>query len=144
MDSILNNQDICTLALSHENEPYLVTLDYIFDSSSQGIYFHCAQSGKKIDFWQANPRVYGQVIEDLGNIQGECDHAYRSVHFWGTLSLISDIEEKSIILKRMIAKFESDIETMNARFLKSASIKAVMVGKISIEGNSVKKSIKSL
>ena len=143
LEAILGRQQICTLALSREDEPYLVTLDYLYDSSSRCIYFHCAQSGKKIEFWQTNSRVYGQVMEDLGYIKGECDHGYRSVHFWGTMSFVSDLEEKTAILTQMIAKFESDVEAMNARFLKPASLKSVMVGKITLEGKSGKKSTKS-
>jgi hypothetical protein len=143
LDAILDRQQICTLALSRENEPYLISLDYLYDSSSQTIYFHCAKTGKKMDLWQANPRVYGQVMEDLGYIAGECDHGYRTVHFWGTVAFVTDLDEKTAILKHMIAKFESDTEAMNARFLKPTSLKGVMVGKIAIEGKSGKKSIKS-
>jgi len=143
LDAILDRQQICTLALSRDNEPYVVSLDYLYEPSSQTVFFHCAKAGKKMDFWQANSRVYGQVMEDLGYIDGECDHGYRSVHFWGTVTFVTDLDEKTSILKQMIAKFESDTEAMNLRFLKPASLKGVMVGKIILEGKSGKKSIKS-
>ena len=143
LDVILDRQQVCTLALSRDNEPYLVSLDYLYDAQDQCIYFHSARSGKKMDFWQANSRVYGQVMEDLDYIAGECDHAYRSVHFWGTVAFVTDLDEKTSILKQMIAKFESDTEVMNLRFLKPASLKSVMVGKVILEGKSGKKSIKN-
>ena len=142
LDAILDRQQICTLALSLDNEPYLVALDYLYDALSQSIYFHSARSGKKMDFWQANSRVYGQVMEDLGYIAGECDHGYRTVQFWGSVAFVTDLDQKTTILKQMIAKFESDTEAMNVRFLKPASLKSVMVGKITIEGKSGKKSTK--
>ncbi|MHA1584127.1 MAG: pyridoxamine 5'-phosphate oxidase family protein [Promethearchaeota archaeon] len=140
LQEILQQQSIFTLAMTNALEPYLVTMDYAFDSNQHCIYFHCASKGKKVEFLQQNPQVYGQVIEDLGYMKGECDHAFRSVHFWGKVEFISDFEEKVMALKLLIKKFETDTEKIYKKFMDSASIQAVSVGRILIKGMCGKKS----
>jgi len=50
MINILENAEYITIAMSRNNEPYLVTLSHGYDRNQNCIYFHCAKEGKKIDF----------------------------------------------------------------------------------------------
>ena len=43
---------------------------------------------------RANPRVWGQVIEDRGYLPGQCAHAYRSVMFEARAEFVTDLQEK--------------------------------------------------
>ncbi len=129
---IIDRQNFMTLAMCNNNEPYLVSLDYIFDFDQNCFYFHCASGGKKIDFLTANPAVYGQVVEDLGYIQGECNRAYRSVNFRGNFEWIQETEEKRMVLTMMIDHLEEEPEPVKKKLIKDKSLKTVNVGKINI------------
>lgn len=127
---ILSRQKAMTLALCRGGEPYLVMVNYGFDLHSHSFYFHCAPTGKKIDFLRANPVVWGQVVEDLGYMEGQCDHAYRSVQFRGRAHFIEDFAEKKRALEIMIDQLEPDPGPVKARTLTESAIRGVCIVKV--------------
>ena len=62
------------------------------------LYFHCAPEGKKLDYMQANPHVWGQAIIDHGYVEGKCNHLYVTAMFEGT-HLAESIDEKRRIME---------------------------------------------
>ncbi len=106
-----------TLALCRGDEPYLVTVNHALDESGELLYFHCAVQGRKIEFIRANPRVWGQILEDRGYLAGQCDHAYRSVQFAGRAELVEDGAEKRRALELLIDRHEPDPGPVKARLL---------------------------
>ncbi len=45
--NMLNEEPFLTIALCNDNNPYLVTLNYAYDTENEIFYIHCANSGKK-------------------------------------------------------------------------------------------------
>lgn len=129
---VLKRNMILTIALSMDNIPYLVTMDYAFDEQEMCFYFHCARTGKKIDYILANSAVWGQILEDDGYILSECSHAYKSVHFKGQVEFLEEISQKKEILSFMIDQFEQNPEPVKTRFITDSSMENVRVGKIQI------------
>ena len=138
---ILTTQKTMTLALAWDGEPYLVTVNYGYDPTSQRLYFHCADEGKKVRYLDANPKVWGQIVDDWGYVPGTCDHAFRSVHFGGTVRWVEDTEEKRDALTMMIEHLEPDPEPVKDRQVKAASLRRVRVGCIEIHGMSGKQNV---
>ena len=130
---IIAAQGIMTLALSKDNQPYLVTVNYGFEKSKRCFYFHCGPAGKKIDFLKANPVVWGQVLEDNGYRDGECDHAFRSVHFRGRVTFLEGDADKRHAVNLMIDHLESDPETVKKRFEKPDSLDKTLLVRIQVE-----------
>jgi hypothetical protein len=93
MRQVLKTTNYVTVALCLNNEPYLISLSHGYDEEKNCLYFHCAPEGKKLVYAKANNRVWGQAVLDFG-VTDECDYAYTSVQFSGTLSLIEDLVEK--------------------------------------------------
>ncbi|MCW4006463.1 MAG: pyridoxamine 5'-phosphate oxidase family protein [Candidatus Bathyarchaeota archaeon] len=93
LKKVLSVTQYVTVALCMGDEPYLVALSHGYDPSRNCLYFHCAPDGKKLVYLKANNKVWGQAVQDYG-VTDECDYAYKSVHFQGTLHLIKDLEEK--------------------------------------------------
>ena len=136
---IIKGQKYMTLALCHENEPYLVAMNYGFDEAESCLYFHCANEGKKVDILHQNPLVWGQIMEDCGYLPGKCDHAYQSVEFKGTVTFLISRETKRHALELMIDQLEPDPETVKQRFQKVDAFDNTTVGKIHIETMSGKR-----
>ncbi len=130
---ILAGQRTMALAMCHDGEPYLVTVNYAFDPTHDCFYFHAAPEGKKIDYLKANPLVWGQVVEDRGYLDGRCDHAYRSVHFRGRAEFLEDAEEKRQALALLIEQQESDPAAARERFLRAARIVQTAVIRVRVE-----------
>jgi nitroimidazol reductase NimA-like FMN-containing flavoprotein (pyridoxamine 5'-phosphate oxidase superfamily) len=142
MVEVILGQKYMTLAMSKENQPYLVTVNYYFDKESNSVYFHCAKEGKKFDYLNSNPVVWGQVLEDNGYIQGKCDHAYRTVQFRGRAEFIEYIDEKIEILTKMMEQLEDEVTEDRKNNIKNKNIKDTGICKISIEGMSGKVNLK--
>ena len=140
MEKLLRQAKYVTVAICDNNEPYLVTLSHGFDSENNCIYFHCAQEGKKIDILHKNNRVWGQALVDHGYVQGSCDHLYATVQFDGTVSFITDLEEKQHALHVMIQQLEDDPEPVANEQIAEKSLMKVGIGKITIREMSGKKS----
>lgn len=138
LERILLGQRIATIAMCRDNEPYLVALSYGYDPESRSIYFHCATSGKKLDLMRANPHVWGQVLEDGGYVAGQCDHRFRSVHFWGTAEMVVGAEKKRAALSFLIDKYESGYVKMEERLVSDAKLDEMTVIRIRLEGMSGK------
>lgn len=130
---IIQEQKYMTIAMCNTDEPYLVTLNYAFDEKEECFFFHCAPKGKKIDYLKKNPVVWGQVVDDKGYDEGECDHAFRTLHFKGTVEFIKSITEKKQALYLMIHQLEKNPERIKQRFINESSLKEVMVGKITVQ-----------
>lgn len=119
-----------TLALCKTGEPYLVTVNYAYDENERCFYFHCAAEGKKIEFIRANKRAWGQILEDLGYAQGECDHHYKTVHFQGEAFVLEDREAKRRALALMIDQLEEIPGPVKDRNLIDAKIDGVTIVKV--------------
>jgi nitroimidazol reductase NimA-like FMN-containing flavoprotein (pyridoxamine 5'-phosphate oxidase superfamily) len=110
--------DIAThinIAMADENEPYIVPINYIYDSEQKNIYFHGAKEGKKIELLQKNPRVWGSAVIDHGFGKGQCENMYASVVFSGNFSFVEDQESQLMILRKQIDKQSGDKEEMKTR-----------------------------
>lgn len=131
--AVLLRQRHLTIAMCRAGEPYLVTLSHAYDEARNCLYFHCAPEGKKIDFLKENPSVWGQVVEDLGYNQNECDHAFRSVHIKGRVEMLRTLDEKKHALSLMIGRLEDRPDEVRRRLIVDGKLEKVAVGKITIE-----------
>lgn len=138
--AVLRRGKHMTIAMCKEGEPYLVTVNHSLDEKARCLYFHCAQNGKKVDFLRSNPSVWGQVIEDMGYIQGECDYSYRAVMFGGKAEFVSDSREKRRALILLIDKLDEHPEATKRRFMVPSALQGVAVCRIQIESMTGKES----
>jgi hypothetical protein len=115
------------------DEPYLVVVNHGYDPRRRCLYFHCAADGRKVDVLRANPRVWGIAVEDLGYLDGECDHAFRSVMFGGRVTFLETEAEKREALEVMIRQLEREPGPVEARTLKPARLASVTVGRVDLE-----------
>jgi len=96
LESIINRAQVCRLALSYEDRPYLVPLNFGYQDNR--LYFHTGKTGKKIDILRKNPRVCFQMDVDLDVLSSEnpCkwNMRYRSVIGYGKAAFIEDPVEK--------------------------------------------------
>ncbi|MHA1214093.1 MAG: pyridoxamine 5'-phosphate oxidase family protein [Candidatus Hodarchaeales archaeon] len=141
INRIIQSAEFITIAMSLNEEPYLVSLSHGYDEQKKTIYFHCASEGKKIDILKQNNRVWGQAIIDHGYIHSECDHKYESAQFYGRVKIISDLEEKKNALKVMIWKLDENPEEVFEKQINEKSLARVTIGCIDIEYLSGKKSL---
>ncbi len=136
---IIDGQGFMTLAMCKDNEPYLVTVNYGYEPEKRCFYFHCSRQGKKMDFLKASPVVWGQVIEDNGHIDGECDHAFRSVEFRGRVVRLEREQERRHAIDVMIDHLESDPAEVKKGFDKPDAMAKVVMMRVDVDDMTGKK-----
>jgi len=130
---ILERGRFAAVALCRDEEPYVVTMSYGYDSSSDALYFHCAAEGKKIDFIRSNPRACATVVEDLGYRHGRCDHAYGSVVALGRVSILEDAGERERGIEILLDHQEKDPAPVRERNLEGGLSGDVVILRFDIE-----------
>jgi hypothetical protein len=141
MREVIAGQECMTIAMCKGKEPYLVTVTYSYDARDQCFYFHCAPDGKKIDYLKANPIVWGQVLEDLGYVTGECEHNYRTVMFKGKAMFVTDMKEKRRALGLMIDKLEDKPSEARKRLVTQSSLEKALIVRVRVLELSGKESL---
>jgi nitroimidazol reductase NimA-like FMN-containing flavoprotein (pyridoxamine 5'-phosphate oxidase superfamily) len=130
LKKILKTTQYVTIALSKDNQPYLVSLSHGYDENKNCVYFHCGKIGKKLEFIKANDRIWGQAVLDFG-YSGECHHRYTSVQFSGRASFLEKREEKLDAMACMMRQLDNDPEPLIAKL--PQRLDEILVGKIEIE-----------
>jgi nitroimidazol reductase NimA-like FMN-containing flavoprotein (pyridoxamine 5'-phosphate oxidase superfamily) len=133
MRELLSDLPHITIAMCRDDMPYVVTVNHAYDRKANRIYFHCARTGRKLDFIRANPCVMGQVLEDRGYVKDECDYDYRTVYITGIASEVTSHDEKMRALSMLVAKFEQDTKAARDKFIKAGSVDRVAIYRIDVE-----------
>lgn len=97
MERILSEEDVATLCMSRDNEPYAVPISYAWLDGR--MVFHCALTGLKLDYLRANPRVCLVVDRHPDRTrphqaEGKCTYRFESVVCFGTARILDSPEER--------------------------------------------------
>ncbi len=137
IESIINKFDVCRIALSEKNSPYIVPV--CFGYADNCLYFHSAQDGKKIDIIKKNNNVCFEfdIYDKLIKSEAPCDWdvKYYSVIGIGKAFFIDDFEEKIKALNIITGHYSGD-----SFVYQKNSIDNVTVIKVEIEKITGKKS----
>jgi uncharacterized protein len=138
IESILLEADICRIALSDNNIPYIVPMN--FGYSEKTIYLHSIDEGKKIDIIKNNNNICFETESKTSIVKSEnpCNWGmkYLSVIGYGKAYFINDFEEKTKALNIIMNKYSG---TSGHQFAESQLHKPAVI-KIMISEMAGKKS----
>ncbi|MFD2369201.1 pyridoxamine 5'-phosphate oxidase family protein [Brevibacillus sp. GCM10020057] len=107
IDAFLARAKVGSLGLSNGFAPYIIPLNFCWWRGN--IYFHGADSGRKVEMINANSRVCFSVWEEYGTIAApvpaHTDTAYMSVFLSGTIERVVDPEEMRDAMQAMLDKY---------------------------------------
>jgi len=131
IEEILTKSELCRVAILDDEFPYIVPFNYGYRDNA--LYFHSATKGKKIDLIRKNNKVCFEITYSSEITKGEnaCDWAtkYRSVIGYGTIEIISDLQEMEKGLDVLLEHYgRTENNIYNAK-----SIKNMFILKLSIE-----------
>jgi len=134
INQVIAGQRMMTLAMCKDNEPYLVSVNFAYDLHRNCFYFHCSKTGKKMEYLKANPVVWGQILEDKGYTQGECEHHYRTVQFKGIATVLEDDLDVREALVYLIDQQEDDPDPVKKRNIETGKYKKAAMVRVDVEG----------
>lgn len=126
IDRLLKKGKYVTIGLCRDNEPYVVTLSYGYDSKNKALYFHAAHEGMKMDFLKANPKVCASIIEDGGYVQEHCEHFFKTLIIRGTMQIVEDLEEMKHGMHVLLNHLEEQPSDVQRLQLKSEGMFSTM------------------
>ena len=104
IESIINSGQVCRVAFSLNDEPYIVPMYYGYKDNF--LYFHSAKQGKKIDIIKKNNQVCFEIDinQNIINTGVPCNwkNSYSSVIGFGKAKLVENFNEKVKALNAII------------------------------------------
>jgi len=112
IEEIINNAQVCRVAFSDNNIPYIVPFSFGYETNA--IYLHCAKKGRKIDILEKNNNVCFEFDVDVKVTKGEhaCNWSmsYKSVIGFGKAELIDEFEEKIHGLSLIMSQYSGKLD----------------------------------
>ncbi len=111
IERILNEADVCRIALVDGKFPYIIPMcfGYTLESGELALYFHSAPQGKKLELLKENNNAAFEIDKLDGIIQGEtaCSFsaAFECITGHGTIDIINGIE-KITGLNTIMSKYD--------------------------------------
>lgn len=116
IEEVLNTVEYGTLAISKDNKPYSLPINFVYDEDS--IYFHGAKKGKKKEYMLANDNASFSVVEPYSVIQSyfsskddlacPATHFFKSVICEGKVKIVEDYDEKVKALELLMEKLQPE------------------------------------
>ncbi|SPF32846.1 Pyridoxamine 5'-phosphate oxidase family protein [Candidatus Desulfosporosinus infrequens] len=107
IETFLGQERTGVLGMVSGNYPYVVPVNYVWHNGS--IYFHGMGSGKKEEILSRNPLVCFTIYKEHGTatdpVPCHADTAYMSVMIFGKAEKVSDSEEATVALQKVLDKF---------------------------------------
>jgi nitroimidazol reductase NimA-like FMN-containing flavoprotein (pyridoxamine 5'-phosphate oxidase superfamily) len=134
---IIGKNKVCRLALSENDQPYIVPLNYgySFENGALTLYFHSAKEGKKLEIIRKNNLACFEIDNDSGDglIKGDtpCDHSYafQSIVGTGRILLLDALPEKKDALNKLTRHMTGSDETYD---FPEKALEAVAVYKMEV------------
>jgi len=134
INEIIMEADFCNVAMSKNNAPYLVPMNYGFHEPY--IYLHSANEGLKIDILRRNPHVcigiVGHVKLETSSDVCRTSMKYNSVIIFGKAEFLTNKDEKSKALTHIVQHYEQDV-LRDKRIFDESELNRVTVLKVRIE-----------
>jgi uncharacterized protein len=107
IESIILRSSVCRLALSEDNQPYIIPLCFGYEENT--LYFHSALEGKKLGILRSNNKVCFEFDSDHRIVEAHdaCGWSmnYRSVIGFGKASFINDPKERTKAMNAIIQHY---------------------------------------
>lgn len=130
IEAIIRQSIVCRLAMSENNRPYLVPLNFGYRDNV--LYFHGAGEGKKIDILKNNPNVCFEFDIGAATVQAEdaCfwGMKFQSVIGFGKASFIEDEKEKENALTVIMGQYSDAAYTFDENFIRATTVIKVEIG----------------
>lgn len=134
MISIIDQCDVCRLALFDQEYPYILPLNfgYMRKDTTIELYFHGANAGKKLDLIKQNPNASFEMDCSHKLITGEiaCDYTmeYESIIGNGIIEMLTE-DEKVHALTQLMKQYSKETEfTFSENHLKAVTVFKLVVG----------------
>jgi hypothetical protein len=99
LNAIIKKADVCRIALIDDDKPYMVALNFGYKNGNPAVlYFHCANTGRKLDVIEKNNSACFQmdIDHELTTAKKACGYSmnFKSIIGYGKIYKVTDKQEK--------------------------------------------------
>ena len=110
IDDIIERADVCRIAISHNDIPYIVTMNFGYRKGKEpALFLHSAAKGKKIEIINQNNMACFQMSIDHKlvetHVRCNCGMIYKSVVGMGRIFFVTDNAEKIEALNSLMKHY---------------------------------------
>lgn len=134
--NIIKKCDVCRLALFDDDYPYIVPLNFgvFYDDKNIILYFHCANTGKKLDLINQNYNAGFEMDTShkliLSDTPCGCTMEYESIIGNGTIEIVSE-EKKEEALDYIVMQYtEKSNIAYSEQYVKAVTVLKLTVNSI--------------
>jgi len=142
MELLLERMPVGRLAVTTEEGPYIVAVNYLFFAGS--IYFHSGMAGRKMEALRTDPRVCFMVDEIGPQVLWEqgcgISQLYKSVVCFGKVEFVEEQAEKRAILEKMVQRYVPSrypISPMKDENIKKTAVVRIIIDSMSGKENAL-------
>ena len=139
-ESIIHQAEICYLAMSFENYPYIVPMNFGYNCGT--LYFHSKTGGKKNKIMAINRQVCCSFVVNpqLKPSSFPCHYSmgYQSLFVFGIAAFINDISAKKKALFEIFLHYQPKVNKDVIYQLEPVALKAVTLFKVDIQKWTIK------
>ena len=132
VESVIQKAVVCRLAMSDNNVPYIVPLNFGFRDNC--LYFHSSLEGKKLDIIKSNNIVCFEMDIDFELVKGEkaCNFSakYKSVIGMGRAFIIDDRDKKLEALEIIMDHYRAGPHEFMEKLVDKAAVVCVKVDEL--------------
>ena len=111
IEKILQESNVCRLAMVDGDKPYMVPMNFGYQDGH--LFFHCAKQGRKIDLIQKNPNVCFELDQLIkfkkAKLACKWGVEYKSVIGSGRAQLLENLDEKIAALNIIMSQYSDRI-----------------------------------
>jgi len=129
IESILQEADHCVIALSYNDSPYVVPMNFGF--KDHNIYLHTSKEGRKIEILKVNNKVSFavEIKTKVAKSKRSCDWGmnYMSVVGEGYAHFIEDSKKRIEALDIIMSKYSNNESMTSFEYSKTALNKVALI-----------------
>ena len=129
IESILHEADHCVVAMSDNNSPYIVPMNFGF--KDHNIYLHTSKEGRKIEILKVNNKVSFavEIKTKVAKSKRSCDWGmnYMSVVGEGYAHFIEDSKKRIEALDIIMSKYSNNESMTSFEYSKTALNKVALI-----------------
>lgn len=134
---IIERSEECYLAMSVDNEPYVIPVNFGYENET--IYIHCAAEGKKIEMIKQNPNVSlaftAEAETSLTGPPNTWTTYYQSAIAFGKAELVFDLKERQKGMNAFQKHYTGKFMDFSERDLKKIMLIKVKITKMTGKAN---------
>lgn len=116
MKTLLKEEEICHLAMSENDNPYIVPINYAYMDDM--LVLHCAMQGKKLDLIRKNPSVCLAINRHPDKVkyhaEKKCHYRYQSVIVYGKARFVEKAEDRVKWINKFRGYFNNRLPWTNS------------------------------